>query len=451
MTDQTARPRTDSSSSPASSAHAARANARWRTRVTICVVALAVLGLLPVLLTEARLLPIHDLVGATIPDVFYLDHAAQGLLMGHAPYAAGFLAAPDGKLQFIYPPLSLLLTFPPLLFGRLYTVGFSLEVLLLVVAGLLLLDHGARRSGLGFPLALIVALFLAAIGPLLVTRVDALQGLLLAGAALALRGRRQALAVALVAIAVLIKETALVAAVPLVAWLIWAGPGRSWAQRLGSALRVLGIGLLAPLVLVVVFLVWSGGGLVGSSLASLSRGIEIESVPATIAALLRPLFPLTTYVGKLGSDQIRGQELGVLAVSVAVAGLVALVWGSVHLARERRRPATALAFAIAISLASTPVLSPQYLLALLPPLAVAAVTEAGPRRRLQLLLGGLLLALLTQVEFPYVFDSVASLGAAGTWLVAVRNLVLVMVAVLLVLPSREPLPAAGEAVAPVPA
>jgi hypothetical protein len=83
---------------------------------------------------------------------------------------------------------------------------------------------------------------------------------------------------------------------------------------------------------------------------------------------------------------------------------------------------------MAVGLATTPVLSPQYLLALVPVLALAAGSEAGRAWGRMLLAACLAMALLTQAEFPYLFGSVAKLDPAGTAIVALRNLLLVAIA-----------------------
>jgi hypothetical protein len=357
---------------------------------------------------------------------------------------AGFLTSPDSHAAFVYPPLSLLLAVPPLLAGSDYSLGLALELLLLTLAGLWLLHRGCQRAGISFPVALIAGILLIALGPILVTRLDGLQGLALAGAALALRGRRAALAVALVALAVLVKETAVVAALPVLAWALWPAEGTSWQEGLGRRLGAVALGLAPAALLLLGFVVWSGGGVLHAASASLNRGVEIESVPASLSSLLRPLYPLGHYIGRLASVQVAGAEVGWVAAAVAGVGVVALIWGSVHFARAQRQPATAIAFALAVGLAASPVLSPQYLLALMPVLVLAAGTEAGRRRGNLLLLSGLGLALLTQVEFPYLFSSAASLAPLGTGLVAARNLLLIATAVNLARPDR------GHAFAPTP-
>jgi len=395
--------------------------------VRLLILPLTALALVPVMLTELHVFSLHDLVGSAIPDTIFLEHAAEGLVRGHLPYGADFLTKPDRQLVFVYPPLSLLLAIPPLLAGSFYSFGFAVELLVFLGLGLWLLHRACQHVGLPFPVALAAGLLLVAMGPVVVTRLDGLQGLALAGAALALRSRRMALAVALVTLAVLVKETVVVALLPVVVWAIWPRGAQTWRQGLGRRLGAVALGLTPALLVVAAFAVWSRGNVFAAASTSLHRGVEIESLPATISYLLSPIFKLTSYSGSLGSQQVSGSQVGLVAAVVAVIGVVALVWGSVHFAREGRRPATTVAFALAVGLATTPVLSPQYLLALVPVLALAAGSESGRARSWLLLAACLAMALLTQAEFPYLFGSVAKLDPVGTTIVALRNLLLIVI------------------------
>lgn len=409
----------------------------------ILILPLAAVALVPLLFTEMHLFSSHDLVGSVIPDINFLEHAAQGLVRGHVPYAARFLIAPDTRLTFIYPPLSLLLGLPPLLAGSHYTLGFSLQMVVVLGVGLLALEFFCRRCRVSFPVALIAAVLLLAVGPIVVARLDGLQGVALAGAGLALRSKRITLAVVLITLAALVKETVAVAIIPVLVWGLWPADGQGWSEGLSRRLAAIGWGLVPAVVVVVVFGVWSRGKILGAALTGIHRGVEIESVPATISYLLRPLFRLHSYTGILASVQVSGHLVTIVAAVVGVVGVVTVLWGAVHFARERRRPVTAIAFAVAVSLATTPVLSPQYVLALMPILVLAAATEFPAFRAYVLLGGGLVTALLTQAEFPYLFSSVASLDPLGMGIVALRNLFLIALAITLA--RSAPLASAAEA------
>lgn len=420
-----------------SNSNAPLVRSSWAVRgLRILLMPLLVLATVPLIVTELGYSTLYNLVGSAIPDVVYLSHGAFGLAQGHIPYSAHFMTYPDQGITYLYPPLTLLLTLPPVIAGAHYDAGFSVEVLLLVVVGASWLGSAAGRHGIVAPLGLLALVLLLAAGPTLLTRLDGIQGLLIAASALALMGGRRAVAVLLVGLAVLIKETAILAAVPVVLWVLL--PEAPSDRPIRRRLEEVAAGLAIPAVLFLVFAVWSGGAEISATLSSVHRGLEIESLPASVAIAFSHLVPVHPYLGHLASWQLRAPDAGILAGIFSVSGAIFVLAGSFAFARSHLRPATAVAFAVAVGLCATPVLSPQYLLDLLPVLALAACAEFSSRRAAGLLLLGLALALLTQAEFPYLFDSLTKLQPVGVALILSRNLVLVIVVVLMAM--RLPLP-----------
>ncbi len=395
----------------------------------IMAVPLLLLAVCSVLPTELHWYSIHTLVGSAIPDVIYLGHAAFGLAQGHTPYAAFFLTRPDQRLPYLYPPVTLLLSLPPVLAGARYTFAFSIEMLLFGAVGVALVGFAARRLGARPDAGLVVSVLILAFGPIVSTRVDGIQGLMVAGSALALAGRRQTLAVALVALAVLVKETAVLAAVPVALWVLL--PDGASLRPLGARLRTLALGLAPAVLILLVFIVWSRGGLIMSSLDSIHRAMEIESVPATVVLALSHFMAVRPYAGRLGSWELRAADTSAIALGMSSAGALFLVLSSWAFAARHQRPATAMACAVAIGLSATPVLSPQYLLDLAPLVAVAASLEIPRRLALTLLSLTLLVGLLTQAEFPYLFPEIVKLAPPAVIVLAARNLALIAVAAIL--------------------
>ena len=394
--------------------------------IRILLVPLIVLAATRLLLTEVGILSSHSAVEATLGDVLYFAHAAFGLVQGHTPYQPGFLTAPAQGLPYLYPPVALLITVPAVLAGSNYLAAFSIEVLILSLVGCVALGYFARRIRVLAPLSLTTAVLLAATGPLWLTRVDSIQGILVAGSALALIGERRALAVALVALACLVKETALLAAVPVGLWCLLSDPVEPSPRTVRIRTFLLGLG--PALLIFAIFLVWSRGGVVTSSLASVHRGMEIESIPASVAIALGHFVPVRPYFGRFASWELRASDASVLALISSFLGGIVIVLGSVLLALAHRRPATAISFAIAVGLCAAPVLSPQYLLDLLPTLAVTACVEVPGRVGARLTLLGLLIGILTQAEFPYLFDEVVRLQPPGLIVLFLRNGLLVLAA-----------------------
>jgi hypothetical protein len=397
---------------------------------------LLLLAVVPLLIEELTFPLPHLTLASAVADVVYLSHGAFGLVQGHVPYRSGFMTFPDQRITYLYPPLTLLISLPPVLAGtRHYDAAFSIEILLLGLVGATFLGWSCRRLGMPGYIGLAAAVLLLAVGPVLLTRVDAIQGLLVAGSALALMRRRNVTAVLLVSLAVLIKETAVPAALPVVLWCLF--PESSQATVLWKRVGKVVAGGLPALAIFTFVLVWSRGAELTASLASVHRGLEIESVPASVAIALSRLMPVHPYLGRLASWQLATGDATVLAAVATVVGLVAVVGGAMYFVWRRCNPATAVAFCVAASLCATPVLSPQYLLLLLPVLALAAVVEFPPMMARRLILLGLAVAILTQAEFPYSFASVVTLSPTGTGLLLARNALLILLAVLLALHSRK--------------
>jgi hypothetical protein len=110
--------------------------------------------------------------------------------------------------------------------------------------------------------------------------------------------------------------------------------------------------------------------------------------------------------------------------------------------RQKIGAGAAVAATIAAAMVAAPVLSPQYFDALLPCLVIAAA-ELAYRERGRLLCLGLLLALLTQLEFPYLWLAVLTLRPYAVAVLEVRNLLLlVLLVALLVWRKRSPTTAA---------
>ena len=390
------------------------------------LIALALGRLIP---TELGMISVHTAVGATIGDVLYFSHAAFGLMQGHPPYQPNFLTRPDQGLPYVYPPLTLLISLPAVLGESHFLAAFSIEILFVSLGGCGMLGYFARRLGVVGPVGLATAVLLAASGPVWLTRVDSIQGLLVAGSALALVGGRRTLAVVLVTLACLVKETAVLAAVPVGLWCLLPDGENPlpWPQRV----RELLLGLVPALLIFGAFLVWSSGGEVTSSLTSVHRGMELESIPASVAIALSHFAPVHSYLGGLGSEQLRASDASILAISAIALGTIVIGVGSVLLAQGHRHPATAIAMAVAVGLCATPVLSPQYLLDLLPVLAIAAYADFPRTLGDRLMLLGLLLAVLTQAEFPYLFSSVVALQPSGLVALLLRNALLLLVAAIL--------------------
>jgi hypothetical protein len=389
-------------------------------------IALLVVLALPVLAFAVGGVPHLGRVGLARGDVISYQLVTALLLHGVRPYSSGF----HGLVPFIYPPGIFAFLLLPHLAGSRYLLAFAIEMLAVVLIGSSCLASWKRRSdgipgGVGWPtLAL-----LCAVGPVTLWRPDPAIGLLLAAAALAWHDRRRSLAFILIALAGLIKDYAWVAFIPMLALQL----GDQSAFRSGPLVRAWRVAraLLPALVMLVlvgaVFIIWSHGGLIHSQLQNLSRGVEIESLAAGVALTLPFGGEVTVAASRLGNQQISGPglHLPLLALVFACVGAVAVILVAWYAYRQKIGAGAAVAATLAAAMIAAPVLSPQYFDALLPCVVIAAA-ELAYRERGRLLCLGLLLALLTQLEFPYLWLAVLTLHPYAVAVLEVRNLLLLV-------------------------
>jgi Glycosyltransferase family 87 len=281
-----------------------------------------------------------------------------------------------------------------------------------------------------------VALAPLALGSVLLTRFDLWPAALVAAALAALVAGRDRLALGVVALGVAAKVYPLVLLPIFVAW-VWKRRGR---REAGVALGV-AVGVLV--VCVVPFLALSPHGVWASSLRQTTRPLQIETLGSGVLLALHHAAGLgLTMVSNHGSQNLAGGAPDALAIVQSVVEIAVLVGIWRWFARgpaEPDRLFRACAAAVCAFVVFGKVLSPQYLVWLVP-----LVVLVGGRRGV--IAAGILAAclVLTQIWFPYRYWQLAlHFDAAASWLVLVRDLGLVaLLAVLLWPRPREtPLPA----------
>ncbi|HUY24693.1 MAG TPA: hypothetical protein VMV09_05235 [Candidatus Saccharimonadales bacterium] len=406
-------------------------------------IALLLVLAIPVLAFAIGGVPHLGRVGLARGDVVSYQLVANLLLHGVRPYSSGF----HGLVPFIYPPGIFAFLLLPSLAGGRYLLAFAVEMLAVVLVGSSILARLARASeGVSGGVGWATLALLCAVGPVTLWRPDPAIGILLAAAVLAWHDRRRALAFVLIALAGLIKDYGWVAFIPMLALQL----GDS--QMFGSdgfyrGLRVVRAALPALAVLIVVaaaFTIWSHGGLIHSQLQNLSRGVEIESLAAGVALTLPFGGEVTVAASRLGNQQLSGAglHLPLFTLVFACLGAAVLLLIAWYAYRQKIGAGAAVAATVAAAMVAAPVLSPQYFDALLPCLVIAAA-ELAYRDRGRLLCLGLLLALLTQLEFPYLWLMVLTLHPYAVAVLEVRNLfLLVLLWALLAWRTQSPTPVA---------
>jgi Glycosyltransferase family 87 len=282
-----------------------------------------------------------------------------------------------------------------------------------------------RVGGAMFAPVIFAAAAPLALGSVILSRFDLWPTVLTVAALAALVGGRLRLGHALLGLGAAAKFYPAVL-VPLAAAYAWRRRGRREAL-IGLALSV------SVFVLVFLpFVILAPGGVWHSVSVQLSRPLQVESLGSAFLLAGHQLFGLgVTGETSHGSQNLAGTAADAIgAVSVAVQAC-ALAWIWFTFARGRadaRALVTASAAALCVFVAFGKVLSPQFLIWLIPVVPLV-------RGRRGVWASALLLAalVLTQVWFPFRYFRLALHFEAGlSWVLLARDLVLVALAVLLI-------------------
>ena len=142
-----------------------------------------------------------------------------------------------------------------------------------------------------------------------------------------------------------------------------------------------------------------------------------------------------------GSQNLAGSAPNVLAAAQSLLQAAALVTVWVLFARgpaRRDRLVLASAAALVAFIVLGKVLSPQFLIWLIPLVPLIGIGSDSHRRGLTALALFAAALVLTQLWFPYRYWQLAlNLGALESWLVLARDLVLVALLLVLLLPLRH--------------
>lgn len=376
--------------------------------------ALAALGLL--VLGWALTLWVMPWSNERVNDLFVYRIFAEPVLAGGLPYRDVF---------FEYPPLAApVIALPGVAGTGEETFRLAFAAWMLVAAGALVLLCGALAARTGGDRRR--ALFAAALAPvacgaLLRTHFDLVPVALTLGALWLVCAGRPRSGLALLGLGALVKGFPLVAVPVVLAWLLGRGRRREALEGAAACLAVLLAGVGAAVAV-------SPDGALDALSYHLERPVQIESLPAAVLLGLDGLgLGEAVSVSSHRSDgllhPIDGAVagVGVLALVLVVALIAALAARSDG-GDERRRLVLAALAAVTAFAALGKVLSPQFMIWVLP---LGALAFAW--RMHALALAVLAALVLTQVEFPAHYFDVIAREPLALALVAVRDLVMLAV------------------------
>jgi hypothetical protein len=275
-----------------------------------------------------------------------------------------------------------------------------------------------------------------ALGSLVYTRYDVWPAALVAAALALLLNRRTAVAALALGVAIAAKLYPLVV-LPLVVCFVWRRSGRR------QALRALLLATAAAVAIVAPFVAIAPGAVEAAVRVQLEHSLQIESLGSAALVTLAKLgitfgdvaLHSQTSTGLATTTSLAGSGTGTALAVLSVARVVVLLWIWVSFARG---PATADRFlcstaaALTASVALSPVLSPQFLIWLLP---VVPLLQGGRG-----IVATAILAVgvaLTHAWYPYRFFAfVDHLHTGDLALLLVRDLALVVLLLALITPRR---------------
>jgi uncharacterized membrane protein len=361
------------------------------------------------------------------------------MVTGKVPYRDFAVEYPPGALAaFVVPSLGAERRSAADYRHRFELLMFLCGCTALAGMALVLVGLGAGRVPLAAALAF-AALAPLALGPVTLTRFDLLPAALAVCALAAIVHDRARLGLALLGAGTVVKLFPAVL-LPLAVAHVWRRRGARVALEAAAAFA----GVIA--LVIVPFAALAPHALLATIEDQARRPLQIESLGAAgIVAAHHVAGTAVQMDSSFGSQNLVGgaaRTFGGLQSGLQAAALVALwIWFAAR-PRSNRELVAAAAGAVAVLVAFGKVLSPQFLIWLIPLVPLV-------RGRRGLVASALLLAalVLTQLWFPQRYwDYALRFAPAESWLVLARDLVLVALAVVLAvrLTRRAPSPPIGD-------
>jgi uncharacterized membrane protein len=360
-----------------------------------------------------------------IVDTPVYQHYGEAITDGQVPYRDFDVEYPPGALPvFVLPALARGADYSSAFELLMWACGIASIVALGLALGFVDASPPRLFGAIGF-----FAVTPLALGSVILSRFDLWPTALTVAALAAFLGRRERVGFGVLGLAAAAKIYPLVL---LPVALVWT------AKRRGTRELGIGVGIFALVVAACFapFVALSPGGVAHSIGQQIGRPLQIESLGASLLLAAEQLGLYDASVASShGSQNLAGPLPDVLASFSTALQFVAVgaVW-AVFATRDRGREGLIVAFAAAVAgfVAFGKVLSPQFLIWLLP--LVPAVAGAAGLAATAVLAVALV---TTQLWFPFRYWDVVALEPVG-WLVFARDALLVgLYAILLVALSRR--------------
>jgi Glycosyltransferase family 87 len=399
---------------------------RWADREPWRALALGGAGLFFLSFVLVRFGPLAQ---GQITDIWVYQRAGDAIVHhGLVPYRDFPIEYPPGALpMFIIPSLA-----EPFTYAR----TFQLEVLpcglaLALAAAVALRTAGTDLRNAALALATI-GLSPLLIGPLVLSRFDLWPSALTAIAVAALAAGRDRAGAFWLGLAIAAKLYA-AALLPLIAIDVWRRRGPR------AAAATCGVATATAAAIFLPFAILAPSGVAEPISRQLQRPLQVESLGSALLIAVHQLnhMHIHTY-GYLGSDNLDSPGEGVVRVATAVVSVLAVALVCTMYARgrtSRARFCTAAAATVSLLVAFDKVLSPQYMIWLIPLVPLAAGMRRG--RVVLALLAAVLV--LTQSWYPRHYVVMADrYHEPWTWLLLLRDLLLVALGATLTASLRRP-------------
>jgi len=358
----------------------------------------------------ALIMWVHPWSDDRISDIRLYAGVAHSIQIGRLPYR---------DFLFGYPPLAIPVMIVGGIGGTSYEAYRDTFMWLMLAVGISLVPLTwvvARRTRANELIAVgAVAISPLLLGAMLRTHFDLVPVALTVAALALLVSERPRIGFAVLGVAIAVKGYPLVVAVVAAPWL-WRHAGRrTCLQAIGVLAAVVGPILIAGLAV-------SGHGALSSLSDQISRPPEIESTGASILFALGHLgfsYPhVNTAAASWGLSAPEGGAVAALLDLVALASMIAITL-LVYRRGDRRALVLGALTATVVFAACGKVLSPQYLIWVIPLFALAA---AWRMRTLAAVTGAAML--LTFIMFPIHFHDVVFQRTPWLVEVGIRNLLL---------------------------